>query len=106
MMNLRLYSNQGEMQMYDIEIISADETTSKDYDLANEITKEILDTMKHENNITVVNVLLMSFSSETPTFRSFRFKNNDNLYHVEVSKYLSSNSSRYGTLSVDAKLIS
>lgn len=106
MMNLRHYSNQGEMQMYNIEIISAEDTTTKDYDLANELVREILDSMEQQNNTTGVNVLLMSFSSETPTFRSFRFKNNDNLYHVELSKFLSSNSSKYGMLSVDAKLIS
>ena len=104
-MNLRHYLNQGDTKMYEIEIVSADDTTSKDYDLANELVKEILENMEHENNTTGVNLLIMSFSSETPTFRSFRFKNNDNLYHVEVSKFLSSNTSRYGTLSIDARLI-
>lgn len=91
--------------MYEIEIVSADDTTSKDYDLANAIINEILENMDQQNTTTSVNLLLMTFSSETPTFRSFRFKNNNNLYHVEVSKFLSSNSSRYGTLSIDARLI-
>ena len=40
MMNLRHYSNQGEMQMYNIELVSAEDTTSKDYENTVILAKE------------------------------------------------------------------